>query len=229
MSESIAPFFEKYQRGEFVRLVGFGSSNTQRRVPGMHWLDCVELACRQKHGAGISCINSGRGGDTTALLLERMERDCLSLKPDLAILTVGGNDSFAARGITPEAFLQNLKEIIGKLRQVGAVPVLQTYYAFDAERLEPNDATALFATMDRIRAVAAEESAFLIDHHARWEPMRKRFPEVYRGLLTDPMHVNETGNLLLGLDIVRAFGLELEDHPTYREARALQALLDALA
>jgi len=39
-----------------VRILAFGSSNTDRRIVGMHWLDCLDLALKEKHGRIHHCV-----------------------------------------------------------------------------------------------------------------------------------------------------------------------------
>jgi hypothetical protein len=77
--------------------------------------------------------------------------------------------------------------------------------------------------------VSREAQCLLIDHLARWEPLRQRAYGIYKGLMIDAMHVNEQGNLLMGLDIARCISLKLPEDQHFREARAMQVLLDQLA
>lgn len=227
--KTIDSFLSKFRNGEFVRVVAFGSSNTERRLVGMHWFDCFELACRKQIGPHIVSINSGKGGDSTRDLLARIERDCLVYRPDLVFVTVGGNDSNPAKEITREEYKANLRNIIEQIRAVGGEPILQTYYAFDLENMNPQYAETFISLMQAVREMAQETNCLLIDHLARWEPLRLRCVNVYRRLLSDTLHTNPAGNIVIGLDLVRAFGLELPDDPSFREGRGIQALLDILA
>ncbi len=221
-------FLSKMRAGEFAHVVAFGSSNTERRLPGMHWFDCFELACRNQVGRDLLCINSGWGGHTTLNLLERLERDCLRHRPDLVIITIGGNDSNPAKEITPEQYRGYLKEVVRRIQEQGGEVVLQTYYAFDLEQFDLERGATFLMLMEIVREVAREMGCSLIDHLKRWERLRTAHPGVYGRLMADAAHVNEAGNLLLGLDVVRHFGLEPQDAPYFREARGLQALLDQL-
>lgn len=227
MSESFR-FLSKIRAGELAHVVALGSSNTERRLPGMHWFDCFELACRAQVGRLLTCINSGWGGHTTLDLLERLERDCLRYTPDLVMITIGGNDCNPIKGISQEQYRENLKEIIRRIQAQGSEVVLQTYYSFDLERFDPVRGAAFLILMEEVRKIAAETGCSLLDHLKRWERLREACPKVYGRLMADAAHVNEAGNLLLGLDLLRHFGLEPNDTPYYREARALQALLDQL-
>jgi lysophospholipase L1-like esterase len=213
----------------FTRVIAFGSSNTERRLAGMHWFDCFELACRHTYGPHLACINSGRGGDTTRDLLERFERDCLAYRPNLVFLTVGGNDSNPDRALGVVEYRRNLETIIARLRALDCAVALQTYYAVDVSGISEAHATMFFAMMDTVRAVSAASGCLLLDHLARWELLRTQAYDVYARLMQDPMHVNTLGNQVIGLDIARAFALSLPDDVYFREAYAVQALLDRLS
>jgi lysophospholipase L1-like esterase len=226
---TVESFLKKFRAGEFMRVVAFGSSNTERRLVGMHWFDCFELACRTQVGPHIASINSGKGGDSTRDLLARIDRDCLAHHPDLVFITVGGNDSNPAKEMARAEYKENLRNIIDRIRSIGGEPVLQTYYAFDLENMNPHHAETFTSMMQAVREMSKETDCMLIDHLARWEPLRQRCVNVYRRLLCDALHTNPTGNIVLGLDIARAFGLELPDDACFREGRGIQALLDILA
>ena len=229
MSTSLSTFLaERAKAGQHTRVVAFGSSNTERRLAGMHWFDLFELAYKATHGRVFTCINTGRGGDTAQQLLERMERDCLAYQPDLAFVTVGGNDANPPRNISGETYAASLTEIVRRLQAIGCVPVLQTYYADDRANMDPVFAANFVRNMELVRTVACQTGAHLIDHLKRWEVLRERCYSVYRGLIVDPLHLNEAGNLLLGFDVAGAFGLQVPEHPHLREARATHALLNTL-
>ena len=79
------------ERHEFISVVAFGASNTQRYLPGTHWFDYVEMAFKNQFGGGCGhFVNSGISGNTTVDLLNRFDRQCAFYKPDLVIMTIGG-------------------------------------------------------------------------------------------------------------------------------------------
>ena len=75
MSTVIKDFIEGFSNKKRSRILSFGSSNTERYLPGLHWFDCFELALKQKYGRIHTCINTGLSGDTSRGLLERFEDD----------------------------------------------------------------------------------------------------------------------------------------------------------
>lgn len=222
--------FAKIERGELQRILAFGSSNTQRLFCGMHWFDCLELGLVHRYaGRNHRCINTGIGGHTTADLLARFDEDAAFYKPHLAIITIGGNDCHPDSGIDDAAYRANLLELHRRFSALACAVVFQTYYAFDAPRSDSR-IDHFYRTMQIVREVAAESESLLIDHLTRWERLRTDDEAEYRKLMHDPFHVNRFGNMVMGLDLARAFDLPLgQDDPAYWDfPLRTQARMDAL-
>ncbi len=204
------------EKRHMTRIVAFGSSNTEL---GYHceghfnWFNWLEAGLAGHVGRKMVCINTGVSGNICAQLLERFDRDCALFKPNIVIVTIGGNDSNPDRGITPGMFREDLETLAGKIDCLDdAVLVFQTYYAFDAEKFSVKErgwAESFPAYMQIVREVAAAGGYTLIDHQARWEKLKKNEPALYRSLMRDPKHLNPLGNMVLGLDVLRAFGAGL--------------------
>ena len=218
------------EKHEFIRVVAFGASNTQRYLPGTHWFDYVEMGFKNHFGG--SCghfINSGISGNTTVDLLRRFDRELAFYRPDLVIMTIGGNDCNPAKNISPETFRTNLTELCRRIRALGSDIVLQTYYACDLEKVEPAERAQMMVTdMQIVREVAAAENTCLNDNDRRWALLRDSDIASYRLLMLNSMHVNDTGNQLIGLDLLRKFGLTLREDYRLQCTPGLlaQALMD---
>lgn len=78
-----------------------------------------------KYIPGIPVLNRGIGGDTTELFLSRLERDVISLKPKVVIISIGGNDTLGGRCLSKT--LSNTKRILDRLTE--ALPRTQVYMA----------------------------------------------------------------------------------------------------
>ncbi len=74
--------------------------------------------------SGVTIINKGVGGDTTAKALVRIQTDVLDLKPqpEVAIILLGGNDFFD--GIPQETTEENLKQIVDLIKKDGIKVIL---------------------------------------------------------------------------------------------------------
>jgi lysophospholipase L1-like esterase len=208
-----APVFNamkaRFKAGLKTRILAFGSSNTERIVPGMHWFDVFDLAVHNTYGCIHTCINSGIGGHSSGDLLNRFEDDAAFYRPHMVFITVGGNDSNPERQMKEEQFTANLQKLQSRFSLMGCAVVFQTYYSPIKEQHDPEYMLKFYRFMDIIRQVAAETKSGLIDHLVRWEHIRKNHPEKHLPLMQDAMHVNRRGNMVMGLDIARYFDAKL--------------------
>lgn len=220
----------RFTQGQKTRIVAFGSSNTERRIHGLHWFDWLDLGLKQTYGRVHHCINAGLGGDTTRGLLDRFGEDVALYQPHVVFVTIGGNDSNPQSGIDDGEFHDNLCELVRRIHTIEAAAVLQTYYSADIERLDGRHGEAFLRFMDVICEAAAQAGAHLVDHHRRWEPLRAARIDEYRALMIDPLHVNSLGNMLMGLDLIRVFRARLDDAQWDHcaQGRRYQLLLDTL-
>jgi len=194
------------------RILAYGSSNTERFQPGMHWLDVLELGYRTAHGRAHQCLNAGLSGDTAQGLLQRFATYAAPFQSDLAIVTIGGNDSRPGSGFSATKFAQNLVELHRRFHEIGTQVVFQTYYAPDPHR--EGDLTRFHEFMQVVRDVAQESNARLVDHLPRWEALQRHDEATYLSLMLDGFHLNPLGNVVFGLDLSRALGfpVDLTDH-----------------
>ncbi|MBN1579400.1 MAG: SGNH/GDSL hydrolase family protein [Anaerolineae bacterium] len=213
-----------------TRIVAFGSSNTERRIHGLHWFDWLDLAIKQTFGRVHHCINAGLGGDTTRGLLKRFDDDVALYQPHAVLVTIGGNDSNPASGIDDREFVTNLLRLEGRIRALGAVAIFQTYYSADVDAMATEHGSAFLRFMDLVRETAETTGSYLVDHHRRWERLRGNDVEQYRQLMLDPLHVNPLGNMVLGFDLSRHFQARLQEAQLVccAEGVRIQQVLDAL-
>lgn len=205
LDEKIDALLKRLEQKKRTRILAFGASDTQRRSYGMHWLDCLELGLNQKFGPYVTMINSGIGGDTAEMLLERFDEDAAFYKPHLVILTIGGNDAVGGKKITTEQFAENLKTLYRKFSKLGTVVVFQTYYTFNSKKLKTRGWERFNEFMQIVRNIADETGAGLIDHHKRWVPLQEKKTDLYNSLMLDTWHLNDIGNLVMGSDIALKF------------------------
>lgn len=197
---------------------------------GMHWFDYVELGFKNANFRAGQFINSGVSDDSTVQLLDRFDSQCAAYSPDLVLLTVGANDCRLEHPI--EIFISNLRLLRDNIRDLGADLVLQTFYPVDTERAGRGWWKEVEKYTDAVRQFAELEGAALIDTARRWRPLRDQHIDTYRTLLRDPGHLNERGNMLLGLDVMRFFnvGLLIKDGQIdyCKEGIVLQRMVDEL-
>lgn len=228
---STSAIIERLKTEPRTRFVAFGSSNTERRIHGLHWFDWLELGIAQAYGRVHTFINTGIGGDTTRGLLARFDEDVARYAPHVVFVTIGGNDSKPDSEIDEVTFTGNLYALAERIRMTGATPIFQTYYSVDVPGLGAEHGARFHVFMAAMRRVAEDTRAPLVDHLRRWERLRAGHIELYRELMQDPLHVNPLGNMVMGLDLIRAFGAQLTEEQQLYCNRGLlfQRILDALA
>ena len=230
MSDVIKNLLDRLEARKKTRILAFGSSNTERYLPSLHWFDCFELAIKQKYNRIHTCINTGIGGDTSRGLLERFEEDATLYKPHMVFITIGGNDGNPTKNIDATEFRANLKELHRRFEAMGCGVVFQTYYAPDPDSCEPERLKNIYHYMDIVRETAAETNSMLIDHLLRWERLRVKHHDIYINLMRDGLHVNERGNKVMGVDIARHLNIEFSNTELdcWAEAFLVQQIMDKL-
>ena len=194
------------------RIITFGSSNTEMHWHSeghFNWVAWLNCMLREEIGKHIVIINQGIGGDTATNLLQRLDRDIVPLQPTAVIVTIGGND--ANRGVPLENYRIQLEEIIDKIVQLGAIPILQTYYCPLYEKMG-KDMQRFPQFVEVNRQIARVKQIPLIDQYSYFEPFYRQNPKQYRKIMKDELHVNPMGNLIMGYIAGNAFGLPQLSH-----------------
>lgn len=170
-------------------VLAFGDSLVQGvgATPGQDFIS------RISRDLGVPIINMGRSGDTTALGLSRVT-SALMQDPDVVMLLLGGND--AIRRVSIEETKANLKQMIGRFQESGAVVML-----IGVRGGITNDP---YSTM--YRSLAEETKSILVT-----DVLRGLFGD--RRYMADAVHPNDAGHEV----IARRITLQLA--PVLEEAR----------
>ena len=218
-----------------TRVVAFGSSNTERGAHSegkYNWFDWLDLGLRMQIGPRQHTINVGISGETTSDLTARFESAVEIYQPHIVLLTVGGNDSNPAKDISPALFEKQLRALVQRIQSGSdTLCVLQTYYSAVEEDLDPAHFKQFHDYMQIIRDVAASEGSLLIDNLKRWELLRLHDRALHKSLMRDALHVKPLGNMLWGLDVARAFGVDVNEkmHEWCHDGLMLQSKIDGLS
>lgn len=190
-----------------IRVLAFGSSNTElhwHSLGHFNWFSWLSSALREWSGRHITTINQGVNGETSKDLLKRIDRDVLSFNPDLVIITIGGNDAW--KGLTIQEYQKFLTQAVEKIKEIKALPVLQTYYC-----LLYNQMDKIFQRFPQIvevnRSLSNEMKIPLIDQYKYFLPFYENDPNTYSDLMLDGLHVNPLGNAIMGIIACRSFSL----------------------
>ncbi|MDM0461723.1 SGNH/GDSL hydrolase family protein [Clostridium perfringens] len=157
----------------------------------------------------IMVFNTGVSGATTRDII-RDFHICVNIyDPDVVFIMLGMNDS--SNQIVPlEEYRSNILELINKVREIGAIPIIQTsnIIKMDLSR------KSLKFYMDIVRAVARENNVMLIDHYSHWEELEKEDSNLKNELLNDLIHPNEKGHLEIVKFIFKELDIFEEDSYT---------------
>ncbi|WP_415342198.1 SGNH/GDSL hydrolase family protein [Clostridium perfringens] len=157
----------------------------------------------------IMVFNTGVSGATTRDII-RDFHICVNIyDPDVVFIMLGMNDS--SNQIVPlEEYRSNILELINKVREIGAIPIIQTsnIIKMDLSR------KSLKFYMDIVRAVARENNVMIIDHYSHWEELEKENSNLKNELLNDLIHPNEKGHLEIVKFIFKELDIFEEDSYT---------------
>lgn len=162
--------------------------------------------------------NSGISGNTSRQLLERWERDVLSLNPQWISICIGINDvwrqfdspAIASDWVLPEEYEENVEKMLVSAKdKVKGIFLMTPYY------MEPNARDSMRAQMDTYGAIckklAEKHGAVLIDLQ---EMFNRYF--AYRhsaSIAWDRVHPNRIGAELIAREFLKYCGFDFNHQP----------------
>ena len=147
-------------------------------------------------------------GENRQLSILNGLRDVASFAPDIVIITLGGNDCNPKpeKFVSASDFVKNMSEIVRRVRELGALPIIQTYYKMDLEAMVPERAENFVKYMELVREAARQNDVFLVDQYKLFEAFP---PAVLRyKLLLNAMHTNDLGNAVIGVNLLKHLGID---------------------
>lgn len=191
--------------------IGFlGDSITQAGAEPQGYVSLV-IRGLEANGIQVGSIPAGIGGHKSNQMLERLERDVLSKKPDWMTLSCGVNDVWhGANGIPLEPYQKNITEIVEKCQAAGVKVMILTATMIGEDAPNSNN-QKLAAYNDFLRDLAKKKKCRLADLNADMQAAiakAKKESNHQGNLLTsDGVHMNPEGNRLMATGVLRAFGL----------------------
>jgi acyl-CoA thioesterase-1 len=136
-------------------------------------------------------INTGVSGNTTQNIIDDFDWRISQFKPAVVSLMIGTND---CGGYELGVFEKNLDLLIIKIRELNAIPILQTPNIVIPELSVSRKRLPEFVSV--IQKVAERQKTVLIDNWGYWSITLRDHPEtgVYKNWLNDPIHPNQTGH-----------------------------------
>jgi lysophospholipase L1-like esterase len=174
------------------------------------------------NGVKIEIIGAGISGHKSNQMLERLERDVLSKKPQWMTLSCGVNDVWhGAKGVTLEDYKKNITAIIDQAQAAGIKVVILTSTMIKEDQATPEN-QKLVAYNDCLRALAAEKKCLLADLNADMQAAiaeaAKTRPGKGNYLTSDGVHMAPAGNVMMATGVLKGFGLSVDELAKAKEA-----------
>ncbi len=150
-------------------------------------------------------INTAISGNTSVDILNDYEWRVRQFRPTVVFIMVGTNDAAVKRAISTDRYREALVALVRRIRDEGAVPVLQTPNAVVLEKAGGRERIGEY--MEVIRSVAAAEGTILVDHWAYWtDRARADILEVHKWY-SDELHPNGRGHDEMAKLLFKAIGI----------------------
>lgn len=167
------------------------------------------IAGLKANDVNIEAVPAGISGHKSNQMLERLEHDVLSKKPQWMTLSCGVNDVWHGKnGVPLELYKENITKIL-ELASAADVRVVILTATVIQEQLDSPQNQQLAGYNEFLRALAHEHHLPLADLNALFhERIKAANLPGGKVLTTDGVHMNDAGNRLMARGVLRAFGLD---------------------
>ena len=188
--------------------IGFlGDSITQQGWSNANGYVKLVIAGLEANGIKAEPVPAGISGHKSNQMLERLERDVLSKKPQWMTLSCGVNDIWhGVKGVPLDEYQKNIRAIVDQAAAAGAKVVLLTSTPIgENSQFGMNLAQNFFNGF--LRKLAEEKKLRLADlSEMFWAELKVKGEPGKNVLTTDGVHMNAEGNKLMARGVLKALG-----------------------
>jgi lysophospholipase L1-like esterase len=162
-------------------------------------------------------INTAIGGYTSQNLLDDFQQRVVRFQPDVVVLMIGTNDAYISNdmnNINIHQFEKNLIQLINKIREINAVPVLLTpppvFIDHDNVQSWTHSWKGFEKYVIKIRELSEKNNVILVDNWMIWntELQEKYHGEALSKLLDDDrVHPNGLGHQEFAIALFNALSI----------------------
>jgi len=162
----------------------------------------------EANGVKVTPFFAGVSGHKSNQMLERLERDVISKKPDWMTLSCGVNDVWhGPNGVPLDQYQKNITAIIDQAQTAGIKVMILTATVIHEDAKNPEN-QSLAPYNDFLRKLAVEKKCLLADLNTdMWNVIKASKAPTGRLLTSDGVHMNIEGNRLMAEGVLKAFGL----------------------
>jgi lysophospholipase L1-like esterase len=189
------------------KIAFLGDSITQGGANNASGYVRLVISGLEANGIKAMMIPAGISGHKSNQMLERLDKDVISKKPDWMTLSCGVNDVWhGANGVPLDAYKKNITAIVDRAQAAGirVMILTATMIREDATNSE-NQKLAPYNAF--LRTLAAEKKCLLADLDADMHDALKPGPHHDHQLTSDGVHMNPLGDRMMARGILKAFGL----------------------
>jgi len=170
------------------------------------------ISALEVNGIMATPIAAGVSGHKSNQMLERLERDVLSKKPEWMTLSCGVNDVWhGSNGVPLEPYKKNITEIVEKCKAAGVKVMILTATMIGEDATNVNNVKLADYNVF-LRQLAKDQNCLIADLNGDMQAALKKVgsngkTNVYT---RDGVHMNPKGDMLMAESILRTFGLNDE-------------------
>ena len=167
------------------------------------------------NGIKVEPVFAGFSGRQSNHMLDGVERDVLSKKPNVMTLSCGVNDVWhGVKGVPLDKYKENITALVDKVQAAGVKPVILTSTMI-FENPDGNFNQTLAAYNDFLRAFAQERKLPLADLNSQMQAAVKKAGEMNATkpvkdnyLTIDGVHMAPQGDQMMAEGVLRTLGLD---------------------
>ena len=159
-------------------------------------------------------INTAISGHTSQNILDGFDQRVTRFQPNVVVLMIGTNDACDdRRKVSINQFESNLIQLIGKIRELNAIPVLLTPNPIITDKAPERKDLETYVI--KIREISEKNHVILVDNWTIWntELQEKYNGKIFKELLNDPLHPNGQGHKEIAIALFKAFSIFNADAP----------------
>ncbi len=203
--------------GQKVAFMGDSITDQGWNVPGGYVR--LVVAGLQTLGVTIVPIPAGVGGNTSADMVSRFDRDVLSKKPDWLTLSCGVNDVWhGPGGVALEPYEKNITSIVDQAQAAGIKVMILTATVI-GEEVDNDNNKKLVAYNEFLHQLAQDRNLPIAEENEAFQAALKAAPPSpgTKLLTIDGVHPNPDGHQIMATALLQAFGATVAQIETIKQ------------
>lgn len=194
------------------KLAFLGDSITQQGAGSPSGYVQLVISGLKANGIDVTPIPAGISGHTSRDMIARIDKDVIRKKPDWMTMSCGVNDVWhGATGVDLPSYKKNITEMVDRAQKADIKVMILTSTMIGEDQPNPNN-QKLVAYNDFLKELAKEKGCLLADLNADMQAAVTKAgrgqPGAAHTVTIDGVHMVSSGNRMMALGILKAFGLD---------------------